>query len=79
MHTCRSADGRDLLTIPVAYTDLLCRHHPVGSPALCVDRVRTSAARTGIDHVIMMVEGPGSRERILENIARLATDVLPHL
>ncbi|WP_329044432.1 LLM class flavin-dependent oxidoreductase [Amycolatopsis sp. NBC_01488] len=64
---------------PVAYTDLLCSLHPVGSPELCVARLRESAERTGIDHVIMMVEGSGSRDRTLATIARLGAQVLPAL
>ncbi|MEU6646075.1 hypothetical protein ABZ863_26495 [Saccharomonospora sp. NPDC046836] len=33
----------------------------------------------GIDHVILMVEGTGSRERTLDTIARLGAEVLPAL
>jgi len=64
---------------PHAYTDLLCSLHPVGSPDECVQRLRASARRAGIDHVIMMVEGAGSRERTLANITRLGEQVLPRL
>lgn len=64
---------------PDAYTELLCSLHPVGSPRQCVERLRVSAERTGIRHVIMMVEGAGTTERTLANIARLGSDVLPHL
>lgn len=64
---------------PDAYTDLLCSLHPVGSPADCVSRLRASAERTGIEHVILMVEGSGSRERTLHTIARLGAEVLPAL
>lgn len=64
---------------PDAYTELLCSLHPVGSPRQCVERLRVSAERTGIEHVIMMVEGGGTRERTLANIARLGSEVLPHL
>jgi alkanesulfonate monooxygenase SsuD/methylene tetrahydromethanopterin reductase-like flavin-dependent oxidoreductase (luciferase family) len=62
-----------------AYTELLCSLHPVGSPEECVERLLTSARRTGIEHVIMMVEGAGNRERTLANITRLGTQVLPLL
>jgi alkanesulfonate monooxygenase SsuD/methylene tetrahydromethanopterin reductase-like flavin-dependent oxidoreductase (luciferase family) len=64
---------------PVAYTELLCSLHPVGSPDECVERLRASARRTGIDHVIMMVEGAGSREHTLANITRLGEQVVPRL
>ena len=71
----RSRPSRD----PDAYTDLLCSLHPVGSPRECAERLRASARRTGIQHVIMMVEGAGTRERTLANIARLGAEVLPQL
>lgn len=64
---------------PHAYTELLCSLHPVGSPEECVERLLASARRTGIEHVIMMVEGAGSRERTLANITRLGAQVLPRL
>jgi alkanesulfonate monooxygenase SsuD/methylene tetrahydromethanopterin reductase-like flavin-dependent oxidoreductase (luciferase family) len=64
---------------PVAYTELLCELHPVGSPAYCVDRLLASAEATGIRHVLMLVEGSGTRERTLENVCRLGAEVLPHL
>jgi alkanesulfonate monooxygenase SsuD/methylene tetrahydromethanopterin reductase-like flavin-dependent oxidoreductase (luciferase family) len=62
-----------------AYVDLLCSLHPVGSAQECVDRLRASRERTGIRHVMLMVEGGGSRERTLANIARLGAEVLPQL
>jgi alkanesulfonate monooxygenase SsuD/methylene tetrahydromethanopterin reductase-like flavin-dependent oxidoreductase (luciferase family) len=64
---------------PVAYTELLCDLHPVGSPDDCVARLRESARRTGIRHVIMMVEGTGSRAGTMATIARLGEEVLPRL
>jgi alkanesulfonate monooxygenase SsuD/methylene tetrahydromethanopterin reductase-like flavin-dependent oxidoreductase (luciferase family) len=64
---------------PHAYTELLCSLHPVGSPDECVERLLDSARRTGIEHVIMMVEGAGGREQTLANITRLGTQVLPRL
>ncbi|MEV5720556.1 LLM class flavin-dependent oxidoreductase [Amycolatopsis mediterranei] len=76
----RPVDGRPRpRRDPEEYTDLLCALHPVGSPADCVERLRTSAARTGIRHVIALVDGTGDRERTLANVARLGTEVLPHL
>jgi alkanesulfonate monooxygenase SsuD/methylene tetrahydromethanopterin reductase-like flavin-dependent oxidoreductase (luciferase family) len=64
---------------PESYVDLLCSLHPVGGAEECVDRLRSGAERTGIEHVILMVEGAGSRERTLANIARLGAEVLPRL
>ncbi|MBE3010531.1 LLM class flavin-dependent oxidoreductase [Microbispora sp. NEAU-D428] len=59
------------------YVDLLCRIHPVGSAEHCVEKITTTAARTGLRHLILMVEGAGDRVRTLENIARLGAEVLP--
>jgi alkanesulfonate monooxygenase SsuD/methylene tetrahydromethanopterin reductase-like flavin-dependent oxidoreductase (luciferase family) len=64
---------------PRHYTDLLCELHPVGNPEECVDRLRTSGERTGIRHVIMMVEGAGSRAATLANITRIGAEILPRL
>ena len=64
---------------PHEYTDLLCDLHPVGTSDECVALLRASAERTGIRHVIMMVEGVGSRAATLANIARLGAEVLPRL
>jgi alkanesulfonate monooxygenase SsuD/methylene tetrahydromethanopterin reductase-like flavin-dependent oxidoreductase (luciferase family) len=64
---------------PVAYTDRLCRIHPVGSPRDCIDRIHAHTERTGIRHLIMLVEGTGDPARTLDNVHRLGTEVLPHL
>jgi alkanesulfonate monooxygenase SsuD/methylene tetrahydromethanopterin reductase-like flavin-dependent oxidoreductase (luciferase family) len=64
---------------PRRYTDLLCELHPVGTPDECVDRLRASAERTGIRHVIMMVDGVGNSAATMANIARIGADVLPRL
>jgi alkanesulfonate monooxygenase SsuD/methylene tetrahydromethanopterin reductase-like flavin-dependent oxidoreductase (luciferase family) len=64
---------------PHAYTELLCSLHPVGSPEECAERLLAGARRTGIHHVIMMVEGAGSHERTLANVTRLGAQVLPAL
>jgi alkanesulfonate monooxygenase SsuD/methylene tetrahydromethanopterin reductase-like flavin-dependent oxidoreductase (luciferase family) len=76
----RRADGgahhpRD----PAEYTELLCRLHPVCTPEHCRDTLATTARRTGIGHVILLIEGTGDRTRTLENITRLGTEILPHL
>lgn len=64
---------------PVAYTELLCRLHAVGTADDAVATLTRSAARTGIEHVVLMVEGAGDRARTCENIARLGAEVLPRL
>jgi alkanesulfonate monooxygenase SsuD/methylene tetrahydromethanopterin reductase-like flavin-dependent oxidoreductase (luciferase family) len=67
--------GRD----PGAYVDRLLAIHPVGSPRQCIDRLRAHADRTGIDRVIMLVEGTGDHAATLANITRLGHEVLPHV
>lgn len=62
---------------PVGYTRRMCDLHPVGSPDDCVESLVTTAERTGIGHLILLVEAAGSRAATLENIARLGADVLP--
>lgn len=64
---------------PVAYTELLCALHPVGSPENCVSRLRASAERTGIKHVIMMVEAGATLRRTHDTITRMGAEVLPRL
>lgn len=64
---------------PHEYTELLCRLHPVGTPEHCRTVLAATARRTGIDHVILLVEGAGDRARTLENIFRLGAEVLPEL
>jgi alkanesulfonate monooxygenase SsuD/methylene tetrahydromethanopterin reductase-like flavin-dependent oxidoreductase (luciferase family) len=61
------------------YVDMLCRIHPVGSPEHCVEKINTTVERTGLRHLIVMVEGSGERARTLETIARLGAEVLPAL
>ncbi|MFG1948448.1 LLM class flavin-dependent oxidoreductase [Nonomuraea sp. NPDC048826] len=62
-----------------AYVDLLTRIHPVGSADLCVERLTRTAHATGIGRFLLMVEGAGDRERVLENVRRLGAEVLPRL
>jgi alkanesulfonate monooxygenase SsuD/methylene tetrahydromethanopterin reductase-like flavin-dependent oxidoreductase (luciferase family) len=64
---------------PVAYTDELCRIHPVGSPEYCVEVLDRGMRRTGVSHVIMMVEATGAPESTLANIERIGAEVLPAL
>jgi alkanesulfonate monooxygenase SsuD/methylene tetrahydromethanopterin reductase-like flavin-dependent oxidoreductase (luciferase family) len=62
-----------------AYAELLCRIHPVGTPDDCVETMAATVERTGIRHLILMVEGAGTPDRTRENIARLGAEVLPRL
>ncbi|MFC6886943.1 MULTISPECIES: LLM class flavin-dependent oxidoreductase [Actinomadura] len=62
---------------PVAYTRRLCDLHPVGSPDYCAERLVRTVGRTGVRHVILLVEAAGSRTATLENIARLGAEVVP--
>jgi len=62
-----------------AYVDFLTRVHPVGSPDLCVARLARTAEATGLRRFLLMVEGAGDRERVLENVRRLGAEVLPRL
>ena len=64
---------------PGGYADLLCRIHPVGTAADCIHAMAATVARTGLRHLVLMVEGAGDPARTQENIARLGADVLPAL
>ncbi len=62
---------------PAAYTRHLCRLHPVGSPADCAGTMVETVRRTGIRHLILLVEASGSDAATLRNIDRLGREVLP--
>jgi alkanesulfonate monooxygenase SsuD/methylene tetrahydromethanopterin reductase-like flavin-dependent oxidoreductase (luciferase family) len=62
-----------------AYAERLCTIGVLGTPDECVERLLAGARRTGIDHVVLMVEGTGDRAKTLDAIARIGADVLPHL
>ncbi|REE98605.1 LLM class flavin-dependent oxidoreductase [Thermomonospora umbrina] len=64
---------------PVAYARDMCAIHPVGTPDDCAASLVRTVERTGIRHLVLMVEAAGSRERTLENIARLGEEVLPRV
>jgi alkanesulfonate monooxygenase SsuD/methylene tetrahydromethanopterin reductase-like flavin-dependent oxidoreductase (luciferase family) len=64
---------------PHRYAETLCRIHPIGTPEDCVESMATTVERTGIHHLILMVEGAGDPDRTQRNIARLGAEVLPHL
>lgn len=63
----------------VSYIRRLCDIHPVGSPDDCVESLATTIEKTGIEHLILLVEATASTEATQENINRLAEEVLPAL
>ncbi|MET9498570.1 LLM class flavin-dependent oxidoreductase [Streptomyces sp. NPDC006552] len=75
-----TVDGRArAMRDPVAYTELLCGLHPVGTPQVCADRLAATAERTGITRFALLVEGSGDLAATEENVRRLGTEVLPRL
>ncbi|GAA3804341.1 LLM class flavin-dependent oxidoreductase [Streptomyces chiangmaiensis] len=75
-----TVDGRARsMRDPLAYTELLCALHPVGTPRLCVDRLTATAERTGIARFALLVEGSGDLVATEENVRRLGAEVLPRL
>ncbi|KUH36158.1 MULTISPECIES: LLM class flavin-dependent oxidoreductase [Streptomyces] len=75
-----TVDGRRRsMRDPVAYTELLCRLHPVGTPRLAADRLAATAERTGIRRFALLVEGSGEVAATEENVRRLGAEVLPLL
>jgi alkanesulfonate monooxygenase SsuD/methylene tetrahydromethanopterin reductase-like flavin-dependent oxidoreductase (luciferase family) len=75
-----TVDGRQRsMRDPDAYTELLCRLHPVGPPQLCADRLAATTEATGISRFALMVEAGGETDTTTENVRRLGADVLPLL
>jgi alkanesulfonate monooxygenase SsuD/methylene tetrahydromethanopterin reductase-like flavin-dependent oxidoreductase (luciferase family) len=75
-----TVDGRNrTMRDPLAYTELLCGLHPVGTPRLCADRLAATSERTGISRFALLVEGSGDLAATEENVRRLGAEVLPHL
>ncbi|MER6086922.1 LLM class flavin-dependent oxidoreductase [Streptomyces bluensis] len=75
-----TVDGRARsMRDPLAYTELLCGLHPVGTPRLCADRLAATSERTGISRFALLVEGSGDLAATEETVRRLGAEVLPHL
>jgi alkanesulfonate monooxygenase SsuD/methylene tetrahydromethanopterin reductase-like flavin-dependent oxidoreductase (luciferase family) len=75
-----TVDGRERrMRDPMAYTELLCGLHPVGTPRLCADRLAATGERTGISRFALLVEGSGDLAATEENVRRLGAEVLPQL
>jgi len=64
---------------PDGYAEWLASVHPVGTASDCATAMTATRRRTGIDHLICMVEGSGDPAAVQENIARLGAEVLPLL
>ncbi len=69
-----SAPMRD----PDDYAEHLTTIHPVGPASYCAERILESRLATGIEHVLLFVEG-GGPEHTLANIRSLGSSVLPLL
>ncbi|WP_338673007.1 LLM class flavin-dependent oxidoreductase [Streptomyces sp. SCSIO 30461] len=75
-----TVDGRQRsMRDPVAYTELLCGLHAVGTPKLAADRLAATSERTGISRFALLVEGSGDLATTEENVRRLSAEVLPLL
>ena len=61
---------------PVRYAQELCDLHAVGTPDDCVESLVATVEQTGIEHLILLVDGTGDP---LENIGRLGAEVLPQI
>nr|WP_241882710.1 hypothetical protein [Frankia sp. KB5] len=62
---------------PHAYVEHLLRIHPVGTPEQCTRRLIETIERTGVRRLLLMTEGAGTRQDVLDNIARIGAEVLP--
>lgn len=54
-------------------------HHAVGSPATCIDRLRSIAATSGVRRLILVVESAVAPAATVVNVQRLGREVLPAL
>src|SRR6266550_2496594 len=64
---------------PGAYVQHLLAMHPVGTPEYCAERLTASVDRTGIRHILLMLEGTGQLRRTVETIERVGSQVVPRL
>jgi alkanesulfonate monooxygenase SsuD/methylene tetrahydromethanopterin reductase-like flavin-dependent oxidoreductase (luciferase family) len=62
-----------------AFLSMILPHHPIGTPEYCVERLATTMERTGLRHVMVVLEAPAERQRSLENIERFSSEVLSKL
>ncbi|WP_067483142.1 LLM class flavin-dependent oxidoreductase [Actinomadura hibisca] len=64
---------------PVEYVRRLCGLHPIGTPEDCAESLVRTVERTGVRHLLLLVEAAGSDAATLENIAALGAEVLPRV
>jgi alkanesulfonate monooxygenase SsuD/methylene tetrahydromethanopterin reductase-like flavin-dependent oxidoreductase (luciferase family) len=62
-----------------AYVEHLLTIHPVGPPEHCLGRLQETLTATGVQRLLLMVEGAGRPELTVATIARLGAEVLPKL
>ncbi|RZS38818.1 alkanesulfonate monooxygenase SsuD/methylene tetrahydromethanopterin reductase-like flavin-dependent oxidoreductase (luciferase family) [Herbihabitans rhizosphaerae] len=71
-----TVDGRPrTMRDPHEYAEQLCSLHPVGTADECAAALLDSAERTGIRHVIAMVEGTGDHALTKRTIERLGSAI----
>ncbi|GAA4899282.1 alkanesulfonate monooxygenase SsuD/methylene tetrahydromethanopterin reductase-like flavin-dependent oxidoreductase (luciferase family) [Stackebrandtia albiflava] len=73
----RRLDGSRVTTAQDEYVDRLIATHPVGTVETAAARLAEAREVTGIDRVMLMVEGAGSTAEVAENIARIGAELLP--
>jgi hypothetical protein len=71
--------SRTARAIPTSTPSCCAACIPSAHPEHCLNTLTSTTCRTGIDHVILLVEGAGDRARTLENITRLGAEILPLL
>jgi hypothetical protein len=67
----------DLLGDNEQYLENLIAHHPIGTPATCVDRLTSIVERSGVGRAILVVESAVDPAATLVNVQRLGREVLP--
>jgi alkanesulfonate monooxygenase SsuD/methylene tetrahydromethanopterin reductase-like flavin-dependent oxidoreductase (luciferase family) len=64
---------------PQAHVEQLLAVGAVGTAKECAERLANSARRTGVRHLLLMVEGTGQLPQTLDTIRRLGAEVAPGL
>lgn len=65
--------------MPAAAMEGMLQHQPLGTPEQCAETLAAHLAQTGCRHVIVTVDGTCDRDRALENIEAIGTEILPHV
>jgi len=58
---------------------MVLQHYPVGTPEYCAERLATTMERTGLRHVIVVLETAADQQCSRESIERFAVEVLERL